>query len=293
MTRTLNARGAVYTAWAVLSLLVIPMYMFAPQELAPNEDQGVVFTAIDAPANATLEQVSTYTKQVFDDFQSTPEFDSSFQLTLSSGGFGGMLVKPWEERKRSIFPIQEEIAAKLSTITGIRAPAFLPSALPSAGFFPVEFVIASTASHDELVRYAQQISDEAMKSGQLAFPPIMDVRIDQAKTEIVIDRDKASSMGLSMQQVGADLASMVGGNFVNRFNIDGRSYKVIAQIERAARLTPDQLEKIYITGADGKLMPLSAIATLKEGVEPRSLNRFNQLNAVKLSGIARAVSTAD
>jgi multidrug efflux pump len=286
LSRTLNARGAVYTAWAVLSLLVIPMYLFSPQELAPNEDQGVVFTAIDAPANATLEQVSTYTKQVFDDFKSLPEFDSSFQLTLSSGGFGGALMKPWDERKRSIFPIQEEIAAKLSTITGIRAPAFLPSALPNAGFFPVEFVIASTAPHEELIKYAQQISDEAMKSGFLAFPPIMDVRIDQAKTDIVIDRDKASSMGLSMQQVGADLASMVGGNFVNRFNIDGRSYKVIAQIERASRLTPDQLEKIYITGAHGELMPLSAIATIKEGVEPRTLNRFNQLNAVKLSTIA-------
>jgi len=286
LTHTLNARGAVYTAWVVLSLLVIPMYMFAPKELAPNEDQGVAFTSIDAPANATLEQVSTYTKQVFDDFKSTPEFDSSFQLTLASGGFGGMLVKPWDERNRSIFPIQEEIAGKLSAITGVRAPAFLPSALPSAGFFPVEFVIASTAPHEELLRYAQQIAEEALKSGLFAFPPILDVRIDQAKTEIEIDRDKVSSMGLSMQQVGSDLSSMVGGNFVNRFNIDGRSYKVIAQIERASRLTPDQLEKIYITGANGQLMPLSAIATLKQGVEPRTLNRFNQLNAIKLSGVA-------
>jgi multidrug efflux pump len=286
LTRTLGARGAVYAAWGVLSLLVIPMYMFSPKELAPNEDQGVTFTAIDAPANATVEQISTYTKQVFEDFKSTPEFNSSFQITLASGGFGGMLVNPWDDRKRSIFPIQEEVAAKLATITGIRAPAFLPSALPSAGFFPVEFVIASTASEEELLGYAKQIADEAMKSGQFAFPPILDVRIDQAKTDIVIDRDKASSMGLSMQQVGADLSSMVGGNFVNRFNIDGRSYKVIAQIQRASRLTPDQLEQIYITGANGELMPLSAIATLKEGVEPRTLNRFNQLNAIKLSGVA-------
>ncbi len=286
LTGTLAARGAVYTVWVVLSLLVIPMYMFAPQELAPNEDQGVVFTSIDAPANATLEQVSTYTKEVFDDFKSTPEFDSSFQLTLASGGFGGILVKPWDERQRSIFPIQEEIGGKLSKITGVRAPAFLPSALPSAGFFPVEFVIASTASHEDLLRYAKLIADDAMKSGLFAFPPILDVRIDQAKSDIMIDRDKASSMGLSMQQVGADLASMVGGNFVNRFNIDGRSYKVIAQIERAARLTPDQLEKIFVTGPRGELMPLSAIATMKQGVEPRTLNRFNQLNAIKLSGVA-------
>ncbi|HEX7663139.1 MAG TPA: efflux RND transporter permease subunit, partial [Polyangiaceae bacterium] len=283
---TLHSRGLVYTVWIVLSILVVPMYMFSGQELAPNEDQGVVFTAVDAPANASLEQIQTYSDQIFADFKSEPEFDSSFQITLVTGGFGGAIMKPWENRKRSIFPIQEELAAKLGGITGIRAPAFLPPALPSAGFFPVEFIIASTASHEELLQYAQQISDAAMASGQFAFPPILDVRIDQAKSEIVIDRDKVSSMGLSMQSIGADLSSMVGGNFVNRFNIDGRSYKVIPQIERASRLTPDQLKDIYITGANGQLMPLSAVAHIKEGVEPRTLNRFNQLNAIKLSGIA-------
>ena len=283
---TLRNRGLVYAVWITLSILVIPLYMFSPAELAPNEDQGVVFGAIDVPANATLEQVTTYSNEVFDDFKATPEFNSSFQISFATGGFGGVLVKPWEERKRSIFPIQQELFGKLQGITGLRAPVFLPSALPSAGFFPVEFVIASTASHEELLRYVDQIAQEAMKSGLFAFPPILDVRIDQAKTEIIIDRDKASSMGLSMQQVGADLSSMVGGNFVNRFNIDGRSYKVIPQIERMSRLTPDQLKEIYVTGPNGTLMPLSSIATLREGVEPRSLNRFQQLNAVKLSGLA-------
>ncbi|MGH7330635.1 MAG: efflux RND transporter permease subunit, partial [Polyangiaceae bacterium] len=272
--------------WIVLSLLVIPMYQFAPKELAPNEDQGVVFGAVDAPANATLEQIETYTKQVFQIFKSEPEFDSSFQITLPSGGFGGLLVKPWDERERTIFQIQEELSRKLQVVTGIRAPVFLPGALPSAGFFPVEFVIASTAPHEELIRYAQEIADDAMKSGLFAFPPIMDVKIDQAKTDIVIDHDKASSMGLSMQQVGADLSAMMGGNFVNRFDIDGRSYKVIAQIERSARLTPDQLKSIAVTGPNNKLIPLSSIATIKESVEPRTLNRFNQLNSIKLSGVA-------
>jgi multidrug efflux pump len=136
------------------------------------------------------------------------------------------------------------------------------------------------------VRYAQQLVQEAMKSGQFAFPPLMDVRIDQAKSEIVIDRDKVASMGLTMQQVGSDLSSMLGGNFVNRFDIDGRSYKVIAQIERASRLTPEQLGNVHITGPNGQVMPLSAVATFKRGVEPRTLNRFQQLNAIKISGLA-------
>jgi multidrug efflux pump len=163
---------------------------------------------------------------------------------------------------------------------------FLPSALPSSGFFPVEFVIASTASHEELLRFAQQLVQEAAASGQFAFPPISDVRIDQANARIAIDREKVASMGLSMQQVGMDVAAMVGGNFVNRFDLDGRAYKVIPQIERIARLTPEQLTQIHITGPGGDLMPLSAVATLEEGVEPRTLNRFQQLNAIKLSGIA-------
>jgi multidrug efflux pump len=286
LAATLRMRPAVYIVWAVLSLCTIPMYLFSPAELAPNEDQGVVFGAIDVPANATLEQLTPYTAQVNEAFSSVPEFYQSFQITFPSGGFGGALMKPWGERERSIFPIHAELSGKTSKIVGLRAPVFLPAALPSAGFFPVEFVIASTASHEELLRYAQQLAEAAMASGEFAFPPIIDVRIDQANSEIVIDREKVASMGISMQQIGGDLASMLGGNFVNRFNIDGRSYKVIAQIERAARLTPDQLKDIHISGPKGELIPLNAVATLQDGVEPRSLNRFQQLNSIKISGVA-------
>ena len=131
-----------------------------------------------------------------------------------------------------------------------------------------------------------------MKSGQFAFPPILDVRIDQAKTELVIDRDKAASMGLTMQQLGADLSAMLGGNFVNRFNIDGRSYKVIPQIERvgaaharAARRHPRHRARAASSCRS------RAIATLQQGVEPRTLNRFQQLNAIKISGVATRRST--
>jgi multidrug efflux pump len=283
---TLRSRGLVYAVWITLGLVTIPMYMFSPPELAPNEDQGVLFTALDVPANATLEQLTPYAKQVNDAFSSLPEFKQSFQITFPTAGFGGALLKPWNERERSVFPIHAELTPKAANIAGVRAPVFLPAALPSAGFFPVEFVIASTDDHVKLLEYAQQIVAEATKSGQFAFPPITDVRIDQAKSEIVIDRDKVASMGLTMQQVGADLASMLGGNFVNRFSIDGRSYKVIPQVERAARLTPDQLSKIHVSGPKGELIPLDTIASIREGVEPRSLNRFQQLNSIKISGVA-------
>jgi multidrug efflux pump len=278
-------RPAVYVVWSVLMLLTVPLYMFSAAELAPNEDQGVVFTSLDMPANATLEQLTPYTEQVGQMFLSVPEADSAFQLTFPSAGFGGVLMKPWSERKRSIFPIQGELGAKMANVAGVRAPAFLPPPLPSDGFFPVEVVLASTADHTEMLGFAEKLQQAAAASGQFMFPPMLDVKIDQARTEIVIDRDKAASMGLSMQQLGMDLSALLGGNFVNRFSIEGRSYKVIPQVERAARLTPDQLDDLFVTGPGGELMPLSTVATLVNSVEPRTLNRFQQLNSIKISGM--------
>jgi multidrug efflux pump len=282
---TLRARGAVYVGWVALTLAVIPLYMFSPKELAPNEDQGVVFGAMVVPPNATLEQLDPFRAQVTDIFMHTPEFASTFQLTTPTQGFGGMLVKPWDQRQRSIFTISNEVNAKLARIAGVRAPVFLPPALPSPGRFPIELVIGATASHEEILRFAQRLQQAGIASGQFAFPPITDVLIDQAKSEIVLDRDKIASMGLSLRQIGGDLAAMLGGNFVNRFVIEGRAYKVIAQIERSGRLTPDDLQRIYVTGPQGHLMPLGTVAHLKTEVEPRTLNRFQQLNAVKLSGV--------
>jgi multidrug efflux pump len=149
----------------------------------------------------------------------------------------------------------------------------------------VNFVLASTAEPEEILKFAKQIQLAALKSGMFYFPPVIDVKIDQPQSEIVLDRDKVADMGLNLQQVGGDLASMVGGNFVNRFNIAGRSYKVIPQITRVDRLNPDQLQNIYVTGPAGQLVPLSTIAVIENSTVPRSYNRFQQLNAVKLSAV--------
>jgi multidrug efflux pump len=285
LAATLSYRPAVYGVWIVLSLLVVPMYLFSPKELAPLEDQGVVFGAIETPANATMEQLTPYTEQVNGIFTSTPEFEHSFQITFPTQGFGGMLTKPWRLRKRTAVQIQEDLNLKLARVTGIHAPVFLPPALPNPGLFPIEFVVSSTAEHEQITRFADQFVQDAMQSGQFAFPPVVDVRIDQAATEIVVDRDKAAAMGLTMSQVGADLSSMLSANYVNRFNLDGRSYKVIPQLERASRLTSAQLGDIHVTGPGNQLVPLRAIATLESRVQPRTLNRFQQLNAIKISGV--------
>ena len=283
---TLRARPAVYLVWVVISLMSLPMYMMSAKELAPTEDQGVIFGILDAAANSTLDQTSLYAAAANQVFLSVPEADFTFQISFPSSGFGGLVTKPWDERERSIFEILPEIQRGLHNIPGIRMFPVTPPALPGGGQFPVELVIASTAETDQILQLVQQLQLKAMQSGMFAFPPIIDVKIDQPQTEFIIDRDRVADLGLNLEQIGADISSMVGGNFVNRFDIAGRSYKVIPQIERIGRLNPAQLQEIYITGPDQRLIPLSTVATLQDTVVPRSLNRFQQLNAVKLSGVA-------
>ncbi|MBU1404383.1 MAG: efflux RND transporter permease subunit, partial [Proteobacteria bacterium] len=283
---TLAARPAVYTVWVVISLLSIPMFAMSAKELAPNEDQGVIFGIVDAAANSTLDQTSGFTAAANKVFLSMPETDFTFQLTQPTSGFSGMVTKPWDQRQRSIFEIMPEVEQKLQALPGIRIFPVLRPALPGGGQFPVEFILASTSEPAKILEFAQQIQQKAMHSGMFAFPPIIDMKIDQPQAEFIIDRDKVADLGLSLEQVGADLGAMVGGNFVNRFDIDGRSYKVIPQIARTDRLNPEQLKNIHITGPNGQLVPLSTVATIQNSTVPRSLNRFQQMNAVKISGVA-------
>jgi multidrug efflux pump len=173
-------------------------------------------------------------------------------------------------------------------VPGLETFALTPPALPGGSNFPVEFIIASTAEATQLLEFAQQIVKKTMTApeaqGLFYFPPMLDLKIDQPQSEIVIDREKVAAMGLNLGQVGADLSAALGGNYVNRFNIAGRSYKVIQQIERSERLNPEQLRDIYISGPAGELIPVSSIAHIVDKTVPRSLNRFQQLNAVKISG---------
>ncbi len=283
---TLQRRPAVYLLWLVICGLTVPMFSMSAKELAPTEDQGVIFGILDAAANSTLDQTSLYAAAANHAFLSIPETEFTFQITFPTNGFGGMVTKPWDARKRTIFQILPEVQQKLAAIPGIQMFPVLPPALPGGGQFPVEFILASTAEEEQILDFARQLQQKAMQSRMFAFPPLIDVKIDQPQSEFVIDRDKVADLGLNLGQVGADVSAMVGGNFVNRFDIAGRSYKVIPQVQRVDRLTADQLRSIYVTGPGGDLVPLSTVATLRNSVVPRSLNRFQQLNAVKISGVA-------
>ncbi|MBA3385346.1 MAG: efflux RND transporter permease subunit [Chthoniobacterales bacterium] len=285
---TLKVRPAVYTAWigvSILAAIFLKMSMSA-KELAPTEDQGVIFGIVQAPANATIEQTSAFADAAGKIFLGFPQTQFTFQITFPDNGFGGMVLKPWDQREETAFELLPQVQAKLGTIPGIEMFPIMPPALPGGGNFPVEIVLLSTEEPERMLEFAKQLQAKAMESKSFFFPPIIDTKIDQPQAEIVIDHDKVASLGLNLQDIGADLSAAMGGNYVNRFNIAGRSYKVIPQIKRVDRLNPDQLKDIYVTGPDEKLIPLSTVATIQQKTVPRSLNRFQQLNAVTISGMS-------
>ena len=303
---TLRYRPVVLVLWGIVALLMVPFYMFSQRELAPTEDQGVVFSIIQASANSTIDQTRLFTEQIYEVYKSFPETTSIFQLTFPTGGFGGMVTKPWSERTRTTEELLIASSPMLGQVAGIRAIPLTPPALPGGGDFPVDLVIASSAEPQQLGEFAGQLVEKAFASGLFIFADA-DLKFDQPQAEIVFDRDKLRSQGVDLSQAGQDLSILLGGDYVNRFSIQGRSYKVIPQLKRTERLTPDQLERIYITGsappgngpadgsgnsADGgpagsgsRLVPLSTFAHIRTTAEPRELKKFQQLNAVRIQGV--------
>ncbi len=281
---TLRYRPVVLVFWILFAVLAVPFYLFSQKELAPAEDQGVVFGIVQAAPNSTLDQTRLYIPKINDVFGSFPETENTFQVTGPTGGFSGMVVKPWDERTRTAQQLQVQAAAKLSKLPGVRVIPLTPPPLPGGGDFPVDFVIGSTAEPQELEEFAKRLVAKAYASGLFIFAD-SDLKFDQPQAEVVLDRDKVRTLGVDLSQAGQDLSTMLGGNYVNRFSIQGRSYKVIPQVKRAERLTPAQLEDIYVSGPGGKLVPLATFAKITYSTQPRELKRFQQLNAVRIQGV--------
>jgi multidrug efflux pump len=292
LTNSLRWRPVTITFAFLFALLSVPFYMISLKELAPKEDQGVVFGIVQAAPNATIDQTSRFTEKVNEVFKSIPETDQTFQITDPTFGFSGMVAKPWAERSRTTEDIVGEVFGKVSTIPGVRVIATTPEPLPGGSQFPVEFVINSTAEPREIYEYANALVKKALDSKLYMFADT-DLKYDQPQTQIVFDRDKVALLGVNLSQVGADLGTLLGGNYVNRFSNAGRSYKVIPEVVRSARLNVDQLKNFYVSAANGKLVQLSTFATLKTTAEPRSLNRFQQLNSAKIQGAFPPVVTQD
>jgi multidrug efflux pump len=269
-----------------LMLMGAVFFVGTPKELAPKEDQGVLLGIIQASPNNTIEQTVRYADEVNKAFLSVPETKHTFQITKAFSSFSGMGLKPWSQRHRRADQIMFEVMARTAKIAGVNSIITMPPPLPGGSPFPVEFVIASTAEPAELVHFADELVLTAVESKIFMFAD-SDLKFDMPQAEIVFDRDKVAALGVNLQQVGADLGTMMGGNFVNRFSIQGRSYKVIPQVERSQRLNPEQLRDFYVSGPPGpngqpQLVQLSTFAHLEQKTQPRTLNRFQQLNSATI-----------
>ncbi|MGA8279969.1 MAG: efflux RND transporter permease subunit, partial [Desulfobacterales bacterium] len=264
------------------------LYSSSKSELAPQEDQGVIIASITGAPDAALQQTQLSTRQVYKIFAGYNQTDHVFQLDGNSGlnsGIAGMVLKPWDQRELTAMQLQPKVQQKLNGIAGVRAVAFQRPPLPGGGRgLPVQFVIGTTDSFDQLNQVTQSLMDKARASGMFAYLD-NDLKIDKPQITVIIDRDMAAQLGLTMSDVGSALGSMLGGNYVNYFTLSGRSYKVIPQVMQRYRLNAEQLEHYYITTASGMRIPVSTIVTLKTTVVPESLNHFQQLNSATISAV--------
>src|SRR5579872_2592934 len=273
---------------ATLAVIVLGsiyfLYTGAKTELAPIEDQGVVIESSRPAADATLDQKLLYSRQVYQTFASHPETAHVFQLDTPGQSLAGMVLTPWDERSRTSNELQPVVQQQLSHIAGINAVAFQPPPLPGSFGLPIQFVIGTTEPFERLNTVSQAFLQDALKTGLFMFLDT-DLRVDLPQATIVIDRDKAADLGLKMSDVGAAMSSMLGGGYVNYFDLQGRSYKVIPQVAQVSRLNPDQLLHYYIKASDGSVVPLSTIAHIQTEAIPESINHFQQLNSATIQGV--------
>jgi multidrug efflux pump len=290
---TLRVRWVVLGFAVVLWLLLTPFWNMSKHDLAPNEDQGVIFGIVQSAPEATLEQTMLFAKEMNDIYKSEPEAAQTFQVTPVPGpGFSGMVAKPWSERKRTMQQVLGDVSKKLATVAGVRVIALTPSPLPGGDNYDVEFVINSVAEPLEMYELSNQLLVAANTSGKFYFAD-SDMKYDQPQTRIVFDRDKVAAMGLNLQQVGGDLTTLLSAGYINYFDIQGRSYQVIPEVQRTQRLTPEDLTKLYVTGPNNTPVQLGTFASLKREVQPETLNHMQQLNSVTISGVIRPPATAD
>jgi multidrug efflux pump len=273
---------------AVLVFLVLGsiyfMYSTAKSELAPQEDQGFVLMQATSSPDATLQGKSIYDKQAFDIATSVAHPDHIFQIDSPNQVLMGVALPPRDKRKIGTNELQNQLSQKFSAIAGQKIAVFQPPSLPGAFGLPIQFAIKTTEPAARLNEVTQGFLATAVKSGLFMFVDT-DLRFDLPQSVIEIDRDKAAQLGLTMTQIGSALGSLLGGNYVNYFSMDTRSYKVIPQVERLSRLNVDQLLNYPVANIGGVPVLLSSIASIRSVTVPETLNHFQQLNSATLAGV--------
>ena len=283
LDRLLANNGKVIFVAAFIGLLAAPFFMFSKQELAPTEDQGSMNVVVSAPPEASLDYTERYMFDVVDAMQSLPGHTDMWQVLFGSAAFGGMKFVPSAERDNSVHELLPRAFGALSQIGGVTARPILPSALPTAGRFPVELVIMSPERAEDMLPHSNAIVRAAQNSGVFMWAD-SDLRIDLPQARFKLNRERIADLGMDLVDVSRQLSIFLSGNFVNRFDLEGKAYRVIPMLEETGRPNPDALLNLKIRTPAGALLPLSAIASLEKTVAPRLLGKFQQNNAFRIFG---------
>ncbi|TGD71911.1 multidrug efflux protein [Mangrovimicrobium sediminis] len=278
-------RGAVLLLAASLLASLPVLFSLAQRELAPEEDAGGFMIIGSAPPQANLKYLDHYLAQIVDIWKTMPDIQRSWQVIADGDNFGGVMLNPWSERERSQADIQAEMQQKLGQIAGMEMFTFNGAALPGAeAGLPVSFVVASTSDYQRVYEVGEQLLQRARESGLFAFIT-QTLDYNRPEIQVKIDRERAARLGISMQDIGLTLATMLGEAEVNRFTLSGRSYKVIPQAGKDFRLTPEELEKYYVRTSSDELVPMSSVISLATRVEPNALTQYQQLNSTTIQGM--------
>jgi multidrug efflux pump len=264
------------------------MYLHTKAELAPEEDQGVLFALTKGPQYANLDYLDAYGDQLDKAMSSFPEADLRFVVNGRFGpnqGIAGAILQPWGERARTAQQIKPLMQRKVSAVEGMNAFVFsLPPLPASIGGLPVQMVIYSTGNFVDIYNAMNRVKQAARQSG-LFIVTDSDLDFNQPTVRVDIDRSKANELGITMADIGNTLAVLVGENYINRFNLNGRSYEVIPQVPRQERLNLDTLTQYYVTSAGGQQVPLSNLVSVKTITAPNALTRYNQLNSATFQAV--------
>ncbi len=286
-----NTLRELLSTWQVIIVMgvillggVTYLYATSRSELAPTEDQGIVLMQASGPPNSTVSQMQTYADQIYAISSAEPEYAQMFQITSPTTSFGGVLLKDWGQRSRNATTFQQDMQNKWNTIAGARVAAFQFPALPGAQGLPVQVVINTTESYENLNEVSQAVLDKARKSGIFFFVD-SDLKIDKPQDVLEIDREKVAALGMTQKDVGNALSSALGGGYVNYFSVAGRSYRVIPQVKQVDRLNPDQILDYYIRTPSGAMIQARTVAKIRQKVVPQSINHFQQLNSATISGV--------
>ncbi|MDQ5908362.1 MAG: multidrug efflux pump, partial [Pseudomonadota bacterium] len=267
-------------------------YLFATSqdELAPIEDQSALFAIATAPRYANLDYLTTFTDQFTPMYRNVPEADSFYVINgmgTPNMAISGISLKPWDQRQRSQTQVQTELQMAFNRVAGLQTAVVpMPSLPGGSGGLPLQFVITTTADYRLLFQISEQLLEAAQSSGLFLYVD-SDLKFDNPQLEVWINRNLASTLGITPQSIGTALGAMLGGGYVNRFGRDGRSYEVIPQVPRQSRADLEQLlRQSYVRTSDGKLVALDNLVTLGSTVQPSSLKQFQQLNAATIQGVA-------